>query len=81
MLEATKKPARATRPSRRRHRARTLELTPAGAELAAAMDERLARVVSDLFVDWSPADLADATARIRSVADALTRTTEGDPTR
>jgi DNA-binding MarR family transcriptional regulator len=53
-------------------RARTLELTAEGRELAADVGRSFDRLVTVGFADWDETELLHAAHQIRSVADAIT---------
>lgn len=53
-------------------RARILELTPQGRELATEVGRSFDRLVTVGFADWDEADLLHAAHQLRSVADAIT---------
>jgi DNA-binding MarR family transcriptional regulator len=59
-------------------RARTLRLTPRGADRADAVEARLLERTRELFEDWSPGDVAGATTTLQRLAATLDRAAHPD---
>ncbi|WP_307858136.1 MarR family winged helix-turn-helix transcriptional regulator [Cellulomonas fulva] len=60
-------------------RARALRLTPLGLDRADAVEARLLERTLELFADWSPVEVAEATDLLQRLTTTLDRAAHPDP--